>query len=163
MTWAVHFRIFRWLRIFYRTGIIRGGFRPDLSFTLDWELWCRIARVHPIWYEPETLACYRVHGGAESSRLMQEGRDIEDVRKCIEIISGYVADPKTRAEVKRSASRRSAMFALKHAGDFLRAGRRDAAWRQITGALKCDFSPKVLKHALWLLPAMIQNKKIQDD
>ena len=53
------------------------------------------------------------------------------------------------------ASRRYAMFALKNAEDLLRAGKRDAAWRQVSGALKCDFSPKVLKDALMLLPVVM--------
>jgi len=133
-----------------------GGFRSDLCFTLDWEMWCRLARQFPVWYEPEALACYRVHSAAETSRLMLAGRDIEDIRKCIAIISSYVDDPQTRSEVRRSASRRYAMFALKNADNLLRSGRRDAAWRQISGALKCDFSLKVLKDALMLLPAAVR-------
>ncbi len=125
---------------------ILGGFRKDLCFTLDWEMWCRIAQNFPVWYEPEALACYRVHSGTETSRLtLAEPRDIADIRKCIEIISGYVADPQVRTEVKRHASRRSAMFALKKAEDLFRTGRRAAAWRQLSGALKCDFSLKVLQ------------------
>ncbi len=132
-----------------------GGFRSDLCFTLDWEMWCRIARKFPVWYEPEVLASYRVHSAAETARLIVSGQDIEDVRKCINIISGYVDDVDTRAEVRQMASRRYAMFALKNAEDLLRAGRRDAAWRQVSGALKCDFSPKVLKDALKLLPVAV--------
>jgi len=130
-----------------------GGLRSDLCFTLDWELWCRIARKFPVWYEPEALACYRVHSAAETARLRLSGQDIEDLRRCGEIVSSYVEDPGTRAAVRRHAARRSAMFALKNAQDLLRLGRRAAAWRQISGALRCDFSPKVIKDALLLLPA----------
>lgn len=130
-----------------------GGFRSDLCFTLDWEMWCRLARKFPVWYEPEPLAIYRVHAGAETSRLVLAGKDIEDIRKCIGIISGYVDDARTRAEVKRAASRRYALWALNNAENLLRIGRKDAAWRQITGALKCDSSPKIWKEALKLLPA----------
>ncbi|MGA2243455.1 MAG: glycosyltransferase [Verrucomicrobiota bacterium] len=139
-----------------------GGFRADLCFTLDWEMWCRIARQFPIWYEPEALACYRVHGGAETSRLTLTGRDVEDVRKCIEIISGYVPDPALRAKLRRQALRRSAMFAVKNAESLVQAGRRAAAWRQMTGALQCDWSPRVLKNVLTLLPAaagVVKSKK----
>ena len=131
-----------------------GGLRPDLCFTLDWELWCRIARQFPVWYEPEALARFRVHEGAESSRLTLTGRDVADVRKCIEIISGYVPDAITRARVRRDALQRTAGFALQNAETLAAAGRRGAAWRQLTGALRCDFSARVLKHALWLLPAV---------
>jgi len=130
-----------------------GGFRSDLCFTLDWEMWCRIARQFPVWYEPEALACYRVHGGAETSRLTLAGRDVADVRKCVEIIGGYVSDHQTRAEVKRHALRRQAMFAIQNAESLILAGRRAAAWRQMAGALQCDFSLRVLKNVLTLLPA----------
>jgi len=133
-----------------------GGFRPDLCFTLDWEMWCRIAREFPVWYEPEVLASYRIHGGAETSRLVLAGRDIADIRKCIAITSGYIEDARTRSEVRRHALRRSALFALQNAENLLRAGRRDAARRQLAGALKCDFSLKVVKDALKLWPAAKQ-------
>ncbi|HEX4350648.1 MAG TPA: hypothetical protein VH251_09675, partial [Verrucomicrobiae bacterium] len=112
-------------------------------------------RKFPVWHEPEVLASYRVHSAAETSRLILSGRDIEDLRKCISIISGYVDNLQTRAEVRSMASRRYAMFALKNAEDLLRAGKPDAAWRQVSGALKCDFSAKVLKNALMLLPMAI--------
>jgi glycosyltransferase involved in cell wall biosynthesis len=140
-----------------------GGFRPDLCFTLDWEMWCRIARTFPVWYEPEVLASYRVHSAAETSRLTLSGEDVADVRKCIEIITSYVTDPTTRAEVKRQVSRRSAMFALKNAQDLLLAGRRTAAWRQMSGALKMDFSLKVLKDVLVLLAQVAVEKDRKPD
>jgi glycosyltransferase involved in cell wall biosynthesis len=130
-----------------------GGFRPDLCFTLDWEMWCRIARQFPVWYEPEALACYRVHGGAETSRLTLAGRDVADVRKCVEIIGGYVPDRQTRVRVKRHALRRYAMFAIQNAEFLVLAGQRAAAWRQMAGALQCDFSLRVLKNVLTLVPA----------
>jgi glycosyltransferase involved in cell wall biosynthesis len=130
-----------------------GGFRPDLCMTLDWEMWCRIARKFPLWYEPKVLASYRVHSGGETSRFVLAGKDVEDIRKCIGIISSYVDDPRLSSQVKRRALRRHAMFALARAEELLRAGRRDAAWHQLTGALQCEFSPKVIKDALMLLPA----------
>lgn len=138
-----------------RSSVYRavGGFRRDLPFTLDWEMWCRIARQFPVWYEPEVLAGYRIHEGAETSRLALAGRDVEDSRKCIGIISGYVKDPETRATVRRQALQRTAMFAVARAESLAQAGRGAAAWRQMAGALKCDFSLRVLKNVLTLVPA----------
>jgi glycosyltransferase involved in cell wall biosynthesis len=130
-----------------------GKLRADLCFTLDWEMWCRIARQFPVWYEPEPLACYRVHGGAETSRLTLSGRDVEDVRKCIGIVSGYVPDPVARAKIRRHALRRAAGFAISNAESLARSGNRAAAWRQMSGALHCDCSPRVWKHVLALAPA----------
>ena len=131
-----------------------GGFRRDLCFTLDWEMWCRIARQFPVWYEPEVLACYRMHPANTTSRLVEEGRDIEDIQRCIAIISSYVADPKTRAEVRRSALQRYARLAMDKAKVLLAGGKLSAARRQIHGAFRCDFSLKILRATLALAPAM---------
>jgi glycosyltransferase involved in cell wall biosynthesis len=46
-----------------------GGFRSDLLYCLDWEMWVRIAFRYPFWYEPETLACWREHEKSETRRL----------------------------------------------------------------------------------------------
>jgi hypothetical protein len=131
-----------------------GGFRPDLCFTLDWEMWCRIAVQFPVWYEPEVLACYRVHPNTVTSRLIAEGRDIEDIQKCITIISGYLADPKIGAEVRQSALKRYALLAMDNAEALLDGGKLGAALRQIRGALCCDFSLKILRDTLSLAPAI---------
>ena len=45
-----------------------GGFDPALSHTLDWDMWKRIAVSHPIWFEPQPLACFRRHHESETSR-----------------------------------------------------------------------------------------------
>jgi Glycosyl transferase family 2 len=127
-----------------------GGFRPDLCFTLDWEMWCRIAAQFPVWYEPEVLACYRMHSANITSQLVEEGRDIEDTKKCIAIVSSYVADPKIRAQVRQSALKRYALLAMVNAKTLLDAGKLAAALRQIRGAWRCHFSLKILRVTLSL-------------
>ncbi len=139
-----------------------GGFRSDLCFTLDWEMWCRIARQFPVWYEPEVLASYRMHPAGATSRLMAAGRDIADNKKCIELISSYVADPQTRAEVRRAALRRYALLALNNAEIFLHAGQRMAALRQIRGAWGCEVSLKMLRATLALARGRTAKKKFPD-
>jgi glycosyltransferase involved in cell wall biosynthesis len=131
-----------------------GGFRPDLCFTLDWEMWCRIAAQFPVWYEPEVLACYRMHPAGATSRLMEEGRDIEDIQRCIAIVSDYVTDPKTRAEVRRSALKKYSLLAMNNAGNLLEGGKPAAALRQMLGAFRCGPSFKILCDTLALAPAM---------
>lgn len=61
-----------------------GGFDPRLRYVLDWDMWQRIAVRYPIWYEPEPLACYRKHGGSETSALVRSGRNISEIRASIE-------------------------------------------------------------------------------
>jgi glycosyltransferase involved in cell wall biosynthesis len=77
-----------------------GGFRRDLRYALDWEMWVRIAATYSVWYEPEPLARYRVCAGTESTRLEQTGRDIADVRRAISIVTGYLPH-----ELKSAAGR----------------------------------------------------------
>jgi glycosyltransferase involved in cell wall biosynthesis len=127
-----------------------GGFRSDLCFTLDWEMWCRLAQKFPVWFEPEVLAHYRLHAGAETSRLRLAGQDIEDVCKCIEIISGYIADPATAADARRAARRRYALLALGNAENLILKKEFQAAGRQVRGALKCEVSPPVARQILRL-------------
>ena len=137
-----------------------GGFRSDLCYTLDWEMWCRIARQYPVWYEPEVLACYRVHAGAESFRLKMEGKDIKDVRKCIAIISDYLPDPKIAARVRRFALKQTALRAIENGRQLLDTSKFAAAFRQVLDALLCDTSFEVLKRTLaFLLAAARQMAK----
>jgi GT2 family glycosyltransferase len=51
-----------------------GGFQPQLHACLDWDMWKRIALYKPIFYEPEPLACYRLHAaGARRRRSTRPG------------------------------------------------------------------------------------------
>lgn len=40
-----------------------GGFNPTLKYCVDWDMWSRLIFQGPALYTPETLGCYRVHGG----------------------------------------------------------------------------------------------------
>ena len=83
------------------TGGIYGG-QPNIPATgpeataapkgLDWDMWQRIALAYPIWYEPELLACYRVHTGSETMRLRRMGGDFADEAKAIPIIERLLHD-----------------------------------------------------------------------
>jgi hypothetical protein len=63
-----------------------GGFRPDLKYALDWEMWVRIAGAYAFWYEPETLASYRTHQGNESARLRRDDAVADDILRTIAIV-----------------------------------------------------------------------------
>jgi glycosyltransferase involved in cell wall biosynthesis len=63
-----------------------GGFRTDLCYALDWEMWNRIAASYSIWYDPEPLASYRIHERNETSRLKRRGRDLTDIRRAIRVV-----------------------------------------------------------------------------
>jgi glycosyltransferase involved in cell wall biosynthesis len=79
-----------------------GGFRDDLKYALDWEMWTRIAVHHPVWYEPRILADYRRHSASETARLQLSGAADLDVLRAIEVI-GATVPAERRAELMRSA------------------------------------------------------------
>jgi glycosyltransferase involved in cell wall biosynthesis len=60
-----------------------GGFRSDLAFTLDWEMWVRIACQFPVYYEPDALAEFRIHDDSETSRLCDDGSNVLDLLRAI--------------------------------------------------------------------------------
>jgi hypothetical protein len=88
-----------------------GGFRLDLPYTADWEMWIRIAAHYPIWYEPTTLAAWRVHPKSASAGFKSSGEALVDMLRCIEISRSWL--PLDRAEtLSRSAREWAYLLAL---------------------------------------------------
>ncbi len=114
-----------------------GGFRSDLSYMLDWEMWVRLAALRPFWYEPELLACYRVHTKSETSRLRRLGEDLQDQVKGIAIIKGYLA-PGSKAR----SSLALRLMEIARGQIPLRQPRR--AIRSLLFALRLSFTPDVI-------------------
>lgn len=75
-----------------------GGYRTDLRYALDWEMWVRIAAHGPVWFEPKLLAHYRRHGRSETQRLRDADEVDRDVLRAIEIFAAYLPEKK-RAEL----------------------------------------------------------------
>jgi glycosyltransferase involved in cell wall biosynthesis len=85
-----------------------GGFDPSLRWVIDWEMWIRVAVSTTVVYVAEPLATYRVHAGAETSRLKNSGAIVGDLARglarisavlrradrpeCIDLAVGYVWD-----------------------------------------------------------------------
>jgi hypothetical protein len=132
-----------------------GGFNPKAGSAADWEMWKRIAAHYAIWYEPQPLACYRLHSSSETSRLIQTGANIADTRKAIEISRAYL--PRDKANyLSAQALEHYAQYALREAHKQLQLRNREAAQAQIQEALKCSQSPQiqaVANHLLKALPA----------
>ena len=120
-----------------------GGFRNDLAFALDWEMWVRLAARYPVWYEPELLACYRVHTDSETMRLGRLGEDLADQVKAIPIIESYLP-PGSKARTGLALR----LLQLSK-GQFLLGLPRDAM-RRIVSAVRLDCSPKVVASVMYL-------------
>lgn len=79
-----------------------GGFRPDLRYALDWEMWVRIAASYQVWYEPRVLASYRRHSAAETARLHASGTTSDDMLPAIGAMSAHLPN-QSRARLERRA------------------------------------------------------------
>jgi len=127
-----------------------GGFCPQAESAADWEMWKRIAAFYPIWFEPEILACFRLHSSSETSRLMRSGENIANARKAIEITQSYL--PKNMAEeLSNKAKEHYALEALKKAALMLQGNDAGGAIAQMREGLKCSQSPQVINLLVSLL------------
>lgn len=57
-----------------------GGFRTDLPFALDWELWHRISVHYPVWFSPHVRAHYRIHDASATGRMSCVDRLSDELR-----------------------------------------------------------------------------------
>jgi GT2 family glycosyltransferase len=69
-----------------------GGFRSDLKFTLDYEMWTRVISASGGLATPEVLAAYRYASGNETSRLIRTGEAFEDYSRLHKIYAQRFED-----------------------------------------------------------------------
>ncbi len=120
-----------------------GGFHAKMYYALDWEMWKRIAVYYPVWYEPQPLACFRLHSSSATSRLVKSGADICDMRRSIEISRAYLPDAIADG-LSHKAREHYALYALGTARRMLSMRDIAGAIAQITEALKCSQSARVM-------------------
>jgi glycosyltransferase involved in cell wall biosynthesis len=65
-----------------------GGFRSDLSFTLDVEMWTRVLSRSGGLVTPEVLACYRESAANETRRLFRTGESVCDMERLNRLYAG---------------------------------------------------------------------------
>jgi len=126
-----------------------GGFHGQLHYALDWDMWKRIAVNYPIWYEPQPLACYRLHAASASDRLIRTGANIAELRKSIELSLSY--SEAITDEILEQARDHQANFAFHLAKGLLNQGDIGAAIVQVREGLKCSQSSHVLQSLVSLL------------
>lgn len=99
-----------------------GGFRPEMRYALDWDMWKRIAASYPIWFDPEPLACYRRHEQGASMDFFETGGNMEEVRLSIDLGRTYLpgAQGERAAEAARKHYARDAVDLALHALFMLR-------------------------------------------
>jgi len=125
---------------------ILGGFSENAGSAADWEMWKRISAYYPVAYEPQTLACYRLHSTSESSRLISMGANISDTLKSIEISQSYLPE-NLAINLSNKAREHYGLYAINTAKQLLVNGDAKAVIAQIKEALKCSQSD-VVKQAI---------------
>ena len=114
-----------------------GGFRFDLRYSLDWEMWARAASAGPVWYEPAILASYREHVANETSRLVRCGSDLADMERGLELILRLHPEA-DRPALRRRAGRFLGIMAMAGAGALMRDGHWPAGLRRVAAAGRHD-------------------------
>lgn len=127
-----------------------GTFDRRLECCEDWEMWVRIAARHPIWYEPEALACYRTHGSSNTGRTFRMAGEARYNRVAIDLMRPLL--PSARAdEVGRAAEWACARSALGNARQLVHEGDRKSARRHLAAAVRLSRSPRILIDAARIL------------
>lgn len=73
-----------------------GVFNVDLSYSLDKEMWARIASKYSWYYLVNPLSCFRVHEKSQSHKVLVSNKMIDDVLKGAQIVWSYMTDPQKR-------------------------------------------------------------------
>lgn len=121
-----------------------GGYHPGVSYTPDWELYKRVATFYFWWYEPQILACFRLHANKASEQLRQTVQQTKDVQRAIALTEAYLPEP-LRTQLNTVSRRHYAIVFLGTALDFLRAGQRAIALQYIQDGLQLSREQDVLK------------------
>ena len=116
-----------------------GGFRSELRYALDWEMWVRIASRYDVWFEPTVCAHYRRHSTTESARLEASGKINEDTMNAIEMFAAYLP-VQQRSYLKERAYRRLARSQLRRASKLLDGSSPRRA------ATEVDYARAAMKH-----------------
>jgi glycosyltransferase involved in cell wall biosynthesis len=127
-----------------------GGYYPELICAPEWELYKRIAVFYDWWYEPESLARYRIHSHRMTSNDLSSGILALSIRQGLEISESYIpAD--LYSQVLADARRYNFNYCLKHATIPLKTGNLAGALRMLQEILKIDSSAEsVAKLFVWL-------------
>ena len=120
-----------------------GGYRSDILFTCDWELYKRNASFYDWWYEPDILAHYRHHFNSVTIAENITGTSGYDHLRAIEISESYLP-PELCAEITAKSRANYFPWCLERAEMALQAGNLEGASQLIQAAMEMDSSPEAI-------------------
>ncbi len=117
-----------------------GGYKLDLLYTCDWELYKRNASFYDWWYEPGILAHYRQQSNSVTIAENLTGASGFDHLRAIEISESYLP-PELCAEITAKSRANFFPWCLDRATIPLRSGNLEGAANLLLAALKINGSP----------------------
>jgi hypothetical protein len=109
----------------------------------------RIAAKYPIWYEPQTLAAYRIHAASETSALIRSGRERRGFTAAADRWLHYAGNVAGgSADNQAACARQKEIFALEGLHLAAASFARNDFWagaHQLKAALDCSAAPAVLR------------------
>ena len=131
-----------------------GGFDPALRWIIDWEMWIRVALATPVVYVAEALATYRMHAGAETSRLKNAAAIVDDLAMGLRHVRALL-----RQAGRRDCIPRATRYVWGASGDAAAEanvrGRPDIARRELGASLRhfgARVGPKLMvERLLWYI------------
>ncbi|MGB3638672.1 MAG: tetratricopeptide repeat protein [Rivularia sp. (in: cyanobacteria)] len=127
-----------------------GGYSTEIPNINDWEIHKRIAAFYDWWYEPETLARFRVHSDTETSESWNSGKMALQVCQAIEMSDSYLPMD-YRTEITAKARIQNFNYCLSHSLIPLKNNNLQGSLSILESALKIDKSSQsVAKLFNWL-------------
>lgn len=127
-----------------------GGYKLDLLYTCDWELYKRIASFCDWWYEPGVMAHYRHQANSITIAENTNGASGYDHLRAIEISQSYLPQEHV-AEITAKSRINYFGWCLERASIPLQGGNLDGATQLLQAAIKINNSAKAIAHlSSWL-------------
>ncbi|MEO0834460.1 MAG: tetratricopeptide repeat protein [Cyanobacteria bacterium J06642_3] len=127
-----------------------GGYKPDILYTCDWELYKRIASFYDWWYEPGILAHYRQQANSITISENTNGASGFDHLRAIEISQSYLPVEHC-ADITARSRFNYFYWCLERAEIPLKVGNLNGALQLIKAANEINNSPQALEALLeWL-------------
>jgi hypothetical protein len=110
-----------------------GGFRPNLGYVADCEMWARITGAHRAVVSPKVLASYRQCHGTETHRVSRTAEGIKDICRLNDIYAQrYAGFSVERGRARASAAAWEGYVRFKLLGDHAAAAANWGVWVQLT-------------------------------
>lgn len=117
-----------------------GGFRSDLPYCLDWEMWTRISANYSVAHSPAILTGYRLHAASESSRLSADTTAILDQKRTFDELLNRLP-PARRKDARSVFGWSIAPSLLRHSVECYVRGNYDSALELIGSTRELPLPP----------------------